>query len=57
MDSKSRLRLKINISKMETLFIIIEGSCKILYNEDDEVILNTGAIVAMKAHINYGVKA
>ncbi|CEK39084.1 cupin domain protein [Paraclostridium sordellii] len=43
--------------EMETLFIIIEGSCKILYNEDDEVILNTGDIVAMKAHINYGVKA
>ena len=35
--------------EMETLFIIIEGSCKILYNEDDEVILNTGDIVGYES--------
>lgn len=43
--------------EMETLFIIIEGSCKILYNENEEVLLNQGDIVAMEADINYGVEA
>lgn len=43
--------------EMETLFVMIEGSAKILFNEDDEVILNKGKIVAMEADINYGIEA
>jgi quercetin dioxygenase-like cupin family protein len=43
--------------EMETLFVIIEGSCKVLYNEDEEVLLNTGDIVAIEADTNYGVEA
>lgn len=43
--------------EMETLFVMIEGSCKILYNEDAEVVLNEGDIVAMESDINYGVQA
>lgn len=43
--------------EMETLFVMIEGSAKILFNEDDEVVLNKGEIVAMEADINYGIEA
>jgi len=43
--------------EMETLFIMIEGSAKILYKEDDEVIINTGDMVAMESDINYGIEA
>lgn len=43
--------------EMETLFVMIEGSAKILFNEDDEIILNKGEIVAMEADINYGIEA
>lgn len=43
--------------EMETLFVIIEGSCKVLYNEDEEVLLNTGDIVAIEADTNYGIEA
>lgn len=42
---------------METLFVMIEGSAKILFNENDEVILNKGEIVAMEADIDYGIEA
>ncbi len=42
---------------METLFIIIEGSAKILYKESDEVIVNTGDMIAMESDINYGLEA
>ena len=42
---------------METLFVMIKGSCKILYNEDEEIVLNEGDIVAMESDINYGVQA
>ncbi|GAA3648970.1 cupin [Asaccharospora irregularis] len=43
--------------EMETLFVMIEGRAKILYNENDEVIINKGDIVAMEADIDYGVEA
>lgn len=43
--------------EMETLFVIIEGSCRVLYNENEEVLLNKGDIVALEADINYGVEA
>ena len=43
--------------EMETLFIMIEGRAKILYNENDEIIINKGDIVAMESDINYGVEA
>ncbi|MBZ6006960.1 MAG: hypothetical protein ACRDDE_10185 [Paraclostridium sp.] len=43
--------------EMETLFVMIEGSVKILYNEDDEVVINKGDIVALEANTDYGVKA
>lgn len=43
--------------EMETLFVMIEGSAKISYNENDEVIINKGDIVAMESDINYGVEA
>ena len=42
---------------METLFVMIEGSARILYKENDEVIMNAGDIVAMESEINYGVEA
>ncbi|MPN07142.1 hypothetical protein SDC9_154408 [bioreactor metagenome] len=43
--------------EMETLFVMIEGSVKILYNENDEVVINKGDIVALEANTDYGVKA
>lgn len=42
---------------METLFIMIEGSARILYRENDEVIVNAGDIVAMESEIHYGIEA
>lgn len=42
---------------METLFVMIEGSAKILYKESDEAVINTGEIIAMESGINYGIKA
>ena len=42
---------------METLFVMIEGNAKILYKENDEVIIKAGDIVAMESEINYGVEA
>ena len=43
--------------EMETLFVIIEGSCKVLYNENEEVLLNKGDIVAIEADTHYGIEA
>ncbi len=41
----------------ETLFIVLEGSLKVLYNKNSEVIVNEGEMVCLEANINYGVKA
>lgn len=43
--------------QMETLFVMIEGNAKILYNEEDETIINQGDIIAMEANIDYGIEA
>ena len=43
--------------EMETLFVIIEGSAKVLYNENDETIVNQGDVIAMESNINYGIEA
>ncbi|MCR1955658.1 cupin [Clostridioides mangenotii] len=43
--------------EMETLFVMIEGSAKVLYNESDEAVINKGDIIAMEANINYGIEA
>lgn len=43
--------------EMETLFVMIEGSAKILYNESDEAVINKGDIIAMEANIDYGFEA
>ncbi|PKL19584.1 MAG: cupin [Spirochaetae bacterium HGW-Spirochaetae-5] len=42
---------------METLFVMIEGSAKIVYKESDEVIVNAGDVIALESGINYGVEA
>jgi len=42
--------------EMETLFIMIEGSMKVLYKEHDEVILKKGDIVALESDIDYGIE-
>jgi quercetin dioxygenase-like cupin family protein len=43
--------------EMETLFFMIEGKARIEYKEDDEVVIQTGDMVAMESGINYGIKA
>ncbi len=43
--------------QMETLFFIIEGSIKILYKENDEVIINKGDVIALDSDIDYGIEA
>lgn len=43
--------------EMETLFICIEGSIKVVYNENDEIILNKGQIIALEANVDYGLEA
>ena len=42
---------------METLFVMIDGSAKIMYKESDEIIINAGDIVALESGIDYGVEA
>lgn len=42
---------------METLFVMIEGRARILFRENDEVIINAGDIIAMESEINYGIEA
>lgn len=41
----------------ETIFMVLEGSLKILYNESDEIIVNEGEMICLESDINYGVKA
>lgn len=41
----------------ETIFWVLEGSLKVLYNEIDEIIVNEGKMVALEADINYGIEA
>ena len=43
--------------EMETLFVMLEGSAKIVYNKDDEKVINPGDIIAMESDIEYGVEA
>lgn len=43
--------------EMETLFVMLEGSAKIVYNQDDERVINPGDIIAMESDIEYGVEA
>ena len=40
--------------EMETM---LEGSAKIVYNKDDEKVINPGDIIAMESDIEYGVEA
>lgn len=42
--------------EMETLFFIMEGSLKVVYKDDDEVIITKGEIIALEADIEYGVE-
>jgi len=41
----------------ETLILMIEGEIKILYNENDEVIIGGGELIALEAEIYYGLAA
>lgn len=41
----------------ETIFIVLEGELKVLYNETDEVIVKEGEMVCLESGINYGAKA
>lgn len=43
--------------EMETLFFMIEGSAKILYDKNDEIIISKDDVVAIKSNINYGIEA
>ncbi|MBU5455623.1 cupin [Caproiciproducens sp. MSJ-32] len=43
--------------EMESLFIIIEGEIKVLYNEDSEALVREGEIFALEADIQYGLEA
>lgn len=42
---------------MDTLFLMIEGSLKVLYKDADEVTINAGEMIALEADIDYGVEA
>lgn len=43
--------------EMESLFIVIEGEAKVVYNENDESVINEGDIFALEADIQYGIEA
>jgi quercetin dioxygenase-like cupin family protein len=42
--------------EMETLFVMLEGSLKIVYKENEEAIINAGDIIALEADIDYGLE-
>ncbi len=42
---------------MESLFIVIEGEAKVVYNENDESVISEGDIFALEADIQYGIEA
>ncbi|MFR4671375.1 MAG: hypothetical protein ACLT69_16350, partial [Intestinibacter bartlettii] len=43
--------------EMETPFVMLEGSAEIVYNKDDEKVINRGDIIAVESDIEYGVEA
>jgi quercetin dioxygenase-like cupin family protein len=43
--------------EMETLFFVLEGSARILYGENDEVLAGAGEVIALESGINYGLEA
>lgn len=43
--------------EMESLFIVIEGEAKVVYNENSEVVIKEGDIFALEADIQYGIEA
>jgi len=43
--------------EMESLFIVIEGKAKVVYNEDSEAVIYEGDIFALEADIQYGIEA
>jgi quercetin dioxygenase-like cupin family protein len=43
--------------EMETLFVCIEGSIKVVYNKNDETVLEKGQIIALEANVDYGLEA
>lgn len=43
--------------EMESLFIVIEGEAKVVYNENDESVISDGDIFALEADIQYGMEA
>ena len=43
--------------EMETIFFITEGILKVVYGEEDEIILEKGQMVALESGIDYGVEA
>ena len=43
--------------EMETPFVMLEGSAEIVYNKDDEKVINRGNIIAVESDIEYGVEA
>ncbi|NRT73100.1 cupin [Clostridium beijerinckii] len=43
--------------QMESLFIVIEGEAKVVYNENDESMISEGDIFALEADIQYGMEA
>lgn len=43
--------------EMETIFIMIEGSAKVVYGKDGETIINKGQMISLEADIEYGIEA
>lgn len=43
--------------EMESLFIVIEGEAKVVYNENSESVIKEGDIFALEADIQYGIEA
>lgn len=41
----------------ETLFFVLQGSVKILYRDDEEIVLKDGEMMALESGIDYGIEA
>jgi quercetin dioxygenase-like cupin family protein len=43
--------------EMETLFFVLEGTLKVVYQETQEVVVQQGEVVALEGGLLYGVEA
>lgn len=41
----------------ETIFVVTEGSLKVLYKENEELVINKDEMIVLESNIDYGIEA